>query len=154
VTFVMLGRVSRRSWVRRRCDVIRSTLLISALVLTGCGQKHGAAPPKVSVARPELKMNLKEKLGQTVEVTGLLGAVSVSGTKEPDQWIGETTAALECKGMTLACKFPPAPKAPVRLLPGVEDMRLVTVRGTVVSVEPEGTATLADCVVVSDPAKP
>ena len=30
-------------------------------------------------------------------------------------------------------------------------MRLLTVRGTVVSVEPAGTATLADCVVVGDP---
>jgi hypothetical protein len=135
--------------------VVRLILLIPALLLlAGCGRKDGDMPPKAAVVRPELKVNLKEKVGQTVEVTGLLVAVSTHGTKEQDKWVGEMTATLECKGVTLACKFPRATKARIHFLPGIEDVRLLTVRGTVVSVEPGGTATLADCVVVSDPRKP
>jgi hypothetical protein len=130
-------------------------LLISALLLlTGCERKTGVTPSKVAIVIPELKVNLKEKIDQDVEVTGFLIAVSVDGFKEQDKWVGETTAKLECKGMTLTCKFPRAPEPPVRLIPGIVDMRLLTVRGTVVSVEPEGTATLVDCVVVHDPHKP
>jgi hypothetical protein len=129
-------------------------LILTLLLLTGCEQKNRRAPSEVSVVRPELKVNLKEKIGQSVEVTGLLVAVSTKATKEQDKWVGETTAKLECKEMTLTCTFPrSAEAAPVQLAPGVIDMRLLTVRGTVVSVESEGTATLADCVVVSDPIK-
>ena len=96
--------------------MIRPILLISALLLlTGCERKNAGPPsrPGVAVVRPELKVNLKEKVGETVEVTGLLVAVSIDGTKEQDKWVGETTATLECKGMTLACKFPRATKTPV-----------------------------------------
>ena len=50
--------------------------------------------------------------------------------------------------MKLTCQFPRAASVPVRFLPGVSgsDLRLLTVRGTVASVEPEGTATLTGCV--------
>jgi len=129
-------------------------LLISALLLKGCERKNGGTPFKVAVVRPELKVNLEEKIGQDVEVTGFLVAVTTAGTKEQEKWVGETAATLECKGMKLTCKFPRTTKAPVQLIPGILDMRLLTVRGTVVSVETEGTATLTDCVVISDPHKP
>ncbi len=136
--------------------MVRSTLLISALLLTGCERKDVGPPPKPALVRPELTVNLKEKLGQDVEVTGLLVGVSVDATKEQEKWVGETTVTLECKGMKLTCRFPRATRVPVQLVPGVSgsDMRLLTVRGTVASVEPEGTATLTGCAVVSDPAKP
>lgn len=135
--------------------MLRSALLLAALLaLAGCNPKNAGPPPKPPIPRPELNVNLKEKLGQEVEVTGVLVAVSVQATKERDQWVGETTATLECKGVTLTCEFPKAAKAPLVLVPGVVDTRLVTVRGTVVSAEPAGAATLSDCVVVSDPHKP
>jgi hypothetical protein len=136
--------------------VVRSTLLISALLLTGCERKDAGPPPKLVLVRPELTVNLKEKLGQEVEVTGLLVGVSVDAAKEQEKWVGESTVTLECKGMKLTCRFPRATRVPVQFAPGVpsSDMRLLTVRGTVVSVEPEGAATLAGCAVVSDPAKP
>ncbi len=136
--------------------MIRSTLLITALLLTGCERKDVGPVPKPSPVRPELKVNLNEKLGREVEVTGLLVSVSTDVTKEQEKWVGETTVMLECKGMKLTCHFPKAPKVPVQFVPGFSgsDMRLLTLRGTVVSVEPEGTATLTGCVVVSDPARP
>ena len=135
--------------------MIRLLLLISVpLLLASCERKNEPTPSKLPATRPELKVNLKEKIGQAVEVTGLLVKVSTDETKQQDKWIGETTATLECKGMTLTCRFPGVTKAPIQFAPGIADMRLVTIRGTVVSVEPEGTATLIECVVVSDPASP
>ena len=137
--------------------MVRLIPLVSALLLlTGCGRKDGDAPPKPALVRPELTVNLKEKLGTEVEVTGLLVGVSTNATKEQEKWLGETTVTLECKGMKLTCQFPQATRVPVQFIPGLSgsDMRLLTVRGTVASIEPEGTATLTGCAVVSDPAKP
>jgi hypothetical protein len=136
--------------------VVRSIFLITALLLTGCEQKIADRPSKPAPTRPELKVNLKEELGREVELTGLLVGVSMDGTKEQEKWGGEATVQLECKGMTLTCRFPRAAKMPVNFQPGLpgSDMRLVTLRGTVASVEPEGRATLTGCVLVSDPAKP
>jgi len=135
--------------------VFRSILLMSALsLLTGCPQNTRGTPSKVAMIRPELKVDLREKVGKVVEVTGLLVSVSTDGARERDEWVGVTTVTLGCKGVTLACTFPRAATPPVRFLPGVENMRHLTVRGTVVSVEPAGTATLSDCEVVSDPHKP
>ncbi len=135
--------------------MVRLILPISALLLLpGCGRKDGDTPPRAAVVRPELKVDLKEKVGQVVEVTGLLAAVSTDGTKEQDKWVGEMTATLECKGMTLECKFPRATKAPDWFKLDIVGVRLLTVRGTVASVEPAGKATLTDCVAVGDPNKP
>ncbi|HJZ54300.1 MAG TPA: hypothetical protein VKE74_05050 [Gemmataceae bacterium] len=133
--------------------MIRLILLMPALLLlTGCGRKHENPNSLVAVEIPALKVDLDEKVGQPVEVTGRLVGVSVEGTKEQGVWVGEYTATLSCKRMTrgwvtVDCKLPRATKAPDWFRPGRVD-GLLTVRGTVVSVGPGDKATLADCVVV------
>ena len=130
-------------------------LTLTLLLLVGC-ERGGEPSARPAIPRPELTVNLNEKVGQEVEVTGVLVSVSIQATKKNAEWSGETTANLECKGMALTCRFPRTTTGPpIQMLRnGLPDVRLVTLRGTVVSVEPPGNATLAECVVVHDPPAP